>query len=207
MTSGPANFTAQDDVIINKQEIVYQGHFCLYKFTLKHRLFNGAWSKEISREVLERGKAAGVLLYDPDRHQFVLIEQFRPGTLGYTSNPWLLELVAGIIDPGEKALEVAIRETQEEAGLIPLHIIPICEYWVSPGGTSEKITLFCARVDASNAGGIHGLAEEGEDIRVLVYDVEEIYRMLEKGEISNAPILIALQWFKLNEANVRKQFI
>lgn len=200
-------FTSKDVEVLNK-ETVYQGYFRIEKYTLKHRLFRGGWSESFIRELFERGHAAAVLLYDPVLHKIVLIEQFRIGTLGHTDNPWLLELVAGIIDdPSETTEQVAVRETQEEAGLEILDLLPICDYWVSPGGTTERVALFCARVDASQAGGWHGLAEESEDIRVLVFDVAEVYKLLATGQICNAATIIAVQWFQLHEQEVRQKWI
>ena len=198
-------FTAKDVEILSK-EIAYQGYFRIEKYTLRHRLFRGGWSTPFTRELFERGHAVAVLLYDPKLHKIVLIEQFRIGALGKTDNPWLLELVAGIIEPGETTSEVAIRETQEEAGLHIFEMLPICNYWASPGGSTEKVTLFCAKVDASLAGGLHGLAEESEDIRVLVFEVDEVYKLLAAGKICNAPTIIAVQWFQLHEQEVRNKW-
>jgi ADP-ribose pyrophosphatase len=198
-------FTAHDVEILS-QQTGYQGYFRIEKYQVRHKLFNGGWSKPLSREVFKRGVAVGVLLFDPQLDKIILIEQFRIGAYGQNSNPWLLELVAGIINPDENLHEVAVRETMEETGLKVLDIIPICEYWASPGASSEKVALFCARVDASHAGGIHGLVSEGEDIRVWVFGVEEVYALLAAGKINNALSIIALQWFQLNEASVREQW-
>lgn len=198
-------FTAKD-VAILKKETVYQGYFQIEKYTLRHRLYQGGWSKPFVREVFERGHAAAVLLYDPVLHKIVLIEQFRIGALGNTNNPWLLELVAGMIEPGENPEQVAIRETQEETGLHTSQMIPICNYWASPGGSTEIVTLYCAKIDASQAAGFHGLLEECEDIRVLVFEVQEVYALLEAGKIYNGAAIVAIQWFKLHAEEVRKQW-
>lgn len=195
-------FTHKDIEII-EQNTVFQGYFRLDRYHIRHRLFQGGWSQTLPREVFERRQAAGVLLVDPVLNKIVLIEQFRVGICQHTEYPWLLELVAGIIEPDETPAEVAKRESQEEAGVMIQDLIPIIDYWVSPGASSEKVSLFCARVDASVAGGVHGLPEEGEDIRVWVFSIQEVYEMLAAGQINNAPTLIALQWFKLNEQKVR----
>jgi ADP-ribose pyrophosphatase len=128
----------------------------------------------------------------------VLIEQFRIGAVESTKNPWLLEIVAGMIGPSESKLEVARREAQEEAGCQLLDIVPICEYLVSPGGSSETISLYCGRVDASQVNGIHGLAEEHEDIRVHVLPLEKALALLRNDGILSATPIIALQWLALN---------
>lgn len=194
------------DVEVLREETMYRGYFSIRKFTLKHRLFAGGWSKPFQREIFERGHAAGVLLYDPILHKIVLIEQFRIGTLGATQNPWLLEIVAGIIETNETGEQVAIRETQEEAGLEVLDLIPICNYWVSPGGTSEHVALFCGRVNAANAQTICGVADENEDIRVHTFNVNKVYELLASGQICNAATIIAIQWFQLNEEKINRQW-
>lgn len=194
----PQQFSDQD-VEILEQETAYQGYFRIDRYQLRHRLFAGGWSKSLPRELFERGHAAAAILYDPHRDQVVLIEQFRIGALRHQNNPWLFELIAGIMQPDETPLEVVHRETQEEAGLAILDIVPIYDYFVSPGGTSEKVALFCAKIDASQAGGIHGLAEEGEDIRVHVISATDAFAALTAGEISNAATIIALLWLRLNK--------
>lgn len=181
---------------ILEKSVVYQGFFQMELYRLQHRLFAGGWSPVLTRECLERGHAAAVLPYDPERDQVVLIEQFRIGAL--RDGPWLLEIVAGIIGPGETQLEVARREALEEAGCELLDIVPIMDYLVSPGGTSESIALYCARVDSTHASGIHGLAEEGEDIRVHVLSRRDALALLYKGRIRSASPVIALQWLELH---------
>ncbi len=184
------------------KSIGYRGFFRMEKYRLRHEQFAGGWSSEMTRECLERGHAVAVLLYDPDSDQVVLLEQFRIGALACESGPWLLEIVAGIIDhPGETTEEVARRETAEEAGCELLDLIPICHYLVSPGGTSESITLFCGRVDtATMTSDIRGVAAEHEDIRLHVVSRCEALALLHSGRINSAAPIIALQWLELNRA-------
>lgn len=189
------------------KEVCYQGFFRLERYRLRHTLFGGGWSGELMRELLERGQAAAILLYDPERDSVVLIEQFRIGALTAPSGPWLLEIVAGIVDEHETGEDVARREAMEEAGFAVLDLIPICEYLVSPGGTSERIKVYCGRVDATEAGGIHGLAHEGEDIRVRVVPFAEALNMLSAGRVDSASPIIALQWLALHREDVRRRWL
>ncbi|HKF62961.1 MAG TPA: ADP-ribose diphosphatase [Dongiaceae bacterium] len=181
----------------------YSGFFRINGYRLRHRLFAGGWSGVIEREVFERGHAVGVLPYDPVADSVVLIEQFRIGALVAGMSPWLIEVVAGIIEEGEPPEEVARRETQEEAGLEIQALMPMCRYLVSPGGSSESVLLYCGRVDSRGAGGIHGLAEEHEDIRVDRLAYGEAMRLLEEGRVTNSVSLIALQWLALHRDRVR----
>ena len=181
----------------------YSGFFRINRYRLRHRLFAGGWSGVIEREVFERGHAVGVLPYDPVADSVVLIEQFRIGALVAGMSPWLIEVVAGIIEEGEAPEEVARRETLEEAGLEIQALIPMCRYLVSPGGSSESVRLYCGRVDSRRAGGIHGLAEEHEDIRVDHLPYGEAMHLLEEGLVTNSVGLIALQWLALHRDRVR----
>jgi ADP-ribose pyrophosphatase len=181
----------------------YSGFFRINCYRLRHRLFAGGWSGAIEREVFERGHAVGVLPYDPVADSVVLIEQFRIGALVAGMSPWLIEVVAGIAEEGEAPEEVARRETQEEAGLEIQALMPMCRYLVSPGGSSESVRLYCGRVDSRGAGGIHGLAEEHEDIRVDRVAYGEAMRLLEEGRVTNSVSLIALQWLALHRDRVR----
>jgi ADP-ribose pyrophosphatase len=189
------------------KEVCYRGFFRLERYRLRHTLFAGGWSEELDRELLERGHAAAVLLYDPACDAVVLVEQFRIGALASPRGPWLIEIVAGIVGPGESGADVARREAVEEAGCTAQDLIPICDYLVSPGGSSERIALFCARVDSRNAGGIHGLAHEGEDIRVRVVPFAEALDMVRDGRIDSASPIIALQWLALNRTEVRRRWL
>jgi len=144
------------------------------------------------------------LPYDPARDELVLIEQFRPGAYAAPGfRPWLVEIVAGIIEPGEEPEEVARRETHEEAGC-ELHAMrPIFDYIASPGGTTHSVKLYLGRVDSSKAQGIHGLSDEHEDIRVLVVPFADWPALQQEGRISDACSLLALQWLALNRDEVR----
>lgn len=177
--------------------------FRLDSYRFRHRLFNGEMSGEVVREVFERGHAAVLLPYDPRRDEVVLIEQLRIPAYDSSATPWLLEMVAGMIEPGESVEQVARREALEEAGITVGRCRPVLSYLASPGGTSERLSIVVGEVDASTASGIHGLAEEHEDIRVHVVSREQAYRWVEQGVIDNAASVIALQWLELNHAALR----
>ena len=168
------------------------------RLRLRHELFGGGFSDTMTRELLLRPRAVGVLLFDPVLEKVVLVRQIRIGMLYEGQDPWLLELVAGMVEPGEQPQEVAARESLEEADLAPQNLVQISEYYNSPGISNERITLFCGRVDSAGAGGVFGLADEHEDIEVVVLDVEEAVSLVEAGKIHNAMTIIALQWLQLH---------
>lgn len=193
----------QDDVKILSRDVLYQGMFRLVKLHLQHKLFNGEWGKSFSREILERRMAAAILPYDPDRDRVILIEQFRPGILGHDTSPWLIEIPAGILDTEESYQEVAIREAEEEAGCKVTDVRLLYDFFASPGGSNEYLQLFFAKVDSNNVDGIHGLAHENEDIRVLNVSSQEAFQWLRERKIKNVPALIGLQWLELNIEKIK----
>ena len=198
---------SEAEVHVIERTTPYRGYMRLDHYKLKHKIFDQGWSIELSREVLERGQCVGLLPYDPERDEVVLLEQFRIG--GYTSpdaSPWQIECVAGMIEPGHFSEETALRETEEEAGVQVTELEPMHHYLTSPGCTSESLELFCGCVDTEGVGGIFGLAEEGEYIRVFVVPAEEAFAMLDRGEIGNAMTIIALQWLKLHHTMMREKW-
>lgn len=194
------------DVEIVTRETCFQGFYRLDRLQLRHRQFSGAMGPQLSRELFVRHDAVCVLPYDPQRDCVVLIEQFRVGALDKSRNPWLLELVAGLIDKAEQPDEVARREAIEEAGLTLGELWPISQYLPSPGGSDELVHLYLGRCDSQGAGGVHGLAEEGEDIRVHVWPLADALQAVKDGRINNAASIIALQWLALNRAEVQERW-
>jgi ADP-ribose pyrophosphatase len=192
---------------ILSKETGYAGFFRLEKYRLRHTLFAGGWSGEIERELFGRGKCVAVLLYDPERDAVVLIEQFRIGAIGCPERAWLIEIVAGAIEDGETAEEVAHREAEEEAGCSIEELFKVMHFYTSPGGYAEIITLFCGKVDSREVGGVHGLDHEDEDILVRAVPFNEAYGMIESGEIDSAIPILALQWLALNRDQLRQKWI
>lgn len=181
------------------------------RLQVQHSLFAGGWSELITRELIHKGHAASVLLYDPKLDKVLMIEQFRVGTMENASledmqGAWTLELVAGFIEDGESAEDVIHREAEEESGSVIMEILPIYKFHASPGNSSETTTLFCGKVDASNSGGIFGLAHEGEDIRVHVLTLEDALSNIENGRINTATPIIALQWLEKRQESLKARW-
>ncbi len=190
---------------IEKQESLYKGFFEATKYFLKHSLFAGGQSNTVVRELFVRTPAAAVLLYDKEADRVVLVEQFRPGAIAANDYPWMLEVVAGMAEPGEVPEEVIRREAVEESGCTINELIPLYSFYPSPGACSEVIHLYCGFTDSAYAGGLHGLREENEDIKVHAIQAEDALTMLDNGEINNATTIIALQWLRMfrQDANNR----
>jgi ADP-ribose pyrophosphatase len=195
-----------DEYKVLQRETVWQGFFRMDRLTIRHSSFNGGWCEPIVRERLEGLDAVSVLLFDPDRDEVVLVEQFRAGLLGRVDPPWCLETVSGFCDrEHESAEDVARREVAEETGCALKALLPVGRFFVSPGFSVETISLFCGRVDASQAGGIHGLAHEGEEIRVVVLPrqdaVDELF-----GKVNSTSLVVALQWLQAHREALMAQW-
>jgi ADP-ribose pyrophosphatase len=203
-----SDFPQHPDLRITGHEIAFKRHLRLDVYRFNHRLYSGEWSPERVYDVVRRGAAVAVILYDPDREEVVLVEQFRLPPLLAGFSPWVVEVVAGLVDrENETHEEVGRRETGEEAGLELIgELIPIQRYVPMPGNSDETITLFCGRVDSSKAAGVHGIAEEHEDIRVVVKPLAELEAMLDAGEIETGHTMICLYWLLRHRDEVRRKW-
>lgn len=197
----------RDDVEIIAHELLFQGFYRYERYTLRHKLHAGGWSAIMTRELFDRGRAAGVLLYDPGLDVVVLVQQFRVGAFAAGRGPWLTEIVAGVLDPEERPEDTVRREAVEETGLAIEALIPMTTYLTTPGACSETIALFCGRVDASGAGGVHGIGHEDEDIRVIVVPAAEAFAMRRKNdEIQDSITVNALLWLELEREALRRRW-
>ena len=202
MPTDPPKETAE----VVRKETAFQGYFRVGRYFFRHGLHQGGTSEVISREVFERGQAGAVLLYDPARDEVVLIRQFRAGAFAAGHHPFTWELVAGIIEKGETPEVMIRREVGEEAGLTVGDVLPIQNIMLTPGACSESCQLFVGRIDATKAGGVFGLASEGEDILVKAIPFAEALAMLDGGAVDNSVAVIALQWLALHHDEVRRRW-
>lgn len=201
---------SQEDMEIVAEKTLYKGFFTLKQIQFKHKLFAGGESEIVTRELLIKGAASAVIAYDPKADSVVLVEQVRIGAAYHPEpmrSPWLLELIAGMVEKDEKPEEVALRESKEEAGITVKNLTHCLSVWDSPGGTVERLHLFVGKVDSSQAKGIHGLADENEDIRVHVVKRKQAYQWMCEGKIDNGIAVIGLQWLQLNYAQLQKRWL
>ena len=206
INNNPILFDKKDVFNLTKR-VLYKGFFSLLEYRFQYRKFDGTKSELVSREILERGHAVVLLAYDSKRDQIVMIEQIRIAAIETQNSPWLLEFIAGMMDHDNESCEdVARREAIEEAGITIGRCKPVISYLASPGGLTEKLHILVGEVDSSTAKGIHGLAEENEDIKVHVISREQAYRWVQEGVINNAASIIAIQWLQLNYALLQEEW-
>jgi ADP-ribose pyrophosphatase len=192
-------------VDIRSQQRLFDDFFKIDELIVRHERYDGGMSGAERRLVFERGDAVAVLLFDADARSVVLVEQFRAPTLiaHRRDNPastdgWVIELVAGMIDAGETAEEAAIREVFEETGYRIMNPRLIGKYFSSPGGSDERFFLYLARVgDAQREGDGGGVTGE-EDIKVFQLKIDDLFDRLAQGAIDDPKLAIAAYWLKDN---------
>jgi ADP-ribose pyrophosphatase len=190
------------------RETLFQGYFRVDRYLLRQESFAGGWSVPFTREVMDRGlRAVAVLLFDPLQDKVVLIEQFRPGVMARREDPWLIELVAGIVESGETNETTAHRESVEEAGCEVTELQQIMAYYPSPGCLSEFTTIYVGRTTAPEDGIVMGVNEENEDIRVHVMDAAKAISLLYTHQLRDAATIIGMQWFALHHTDLRSRWL
>jgi ADP-ribose pyrophosphatase len=189
-------------------EVLADAFFRYEQLTLRTETFAGTLSPPFKREVLRSGPAVVVLLYDPVAQQLILIEQFRVGAyVNHLPSAWILECVAGLVDEGETNEATARREAREETGCDVGRLEFIGAYLSSPGLSDELVSIYVGEVDAARAGGVHGHVAEGEDIRTIIFSVEEALAAADHGAVVNIMAQLALLWFARHGEALRQRWL
>jgi ADP-ribose pyrophosphatase len=179
-------------VVVEEVSRVYDGFFKVDEAHLRYERFDGTMRETVRRLKFERGDSVAVLLYKPKTARILLVNQFRYPT--YEKGPgWITETLAGMIDMGEDPEDAARREILEETGCSVRELKHISTFYLSPGGSSERIFLYLAEVadgDKVQEGG--GLAEESEDIASVELTLEDARKQVRTGEIVDAKTIIAI---------------
>lgn len=185
----------------------YANYFAVEEHRYRHLRFDGSKSEALDRTILASGDAVTVLPYDPACAKVLVIEQIRPAPLARRDpSPWLIEPIAGRCDRLEPPEETARREAREEAGVELGRFECISAYYSTPGIAAEYMTSFVAEADLSEAGGIYGLEEEGEDIRAIVLPLEDAMAAVATGEINVGPLILSLLWLNANRERLARSW-
>jgi nudix-type nucleoside diphosphatase (YffH/AdpP family) len=191
---------------VRSDEVVWDGRFPLQRVRFTYTRFDGAPSAELTWELWRRGGGVAVLPYDPAADAVALIQQFRLPALAAGLDPVMTECAAGLLERGEDPEAAARRELVEETGLRADRIERIGRYMLMQGGCDEVMVYYAARValPRPDAAGMHGLAPEGEDIRVLVLPAEEVFALLDANGIENVTAAVCLYWLRQHRARLRR---
>ena len=196
---------APGDLRVQARRHPYANFFSVEEYDLSFRRFDGTDSPVVTRAAFISGDAVTVLPYDPIRDRVLFSEQFRTGPFARGDvQPWQLEPIAGRIDPGETPEEAALREAVEEAGLTLGALLPIANYYPSPGAKSEFLYSFIALTDLPDGAAIIGGAEEeAEDIKGHLMPFDDFAALIARGEATTAPLLLSYYWLDRERARLR----
>jgi nudix-type nucleoside diphosphatase (YffH/AdpP family) len=190
--------TDQHRVRIRQAQTLSDDWSVLKKTTFDYLRRDGSWQTQ-SRETYDRGNGAVILPYDHDRQTVILVRQFRfPAFVNGLADGMLIEACAGLLE--EHDAETCIRkEAEEETGYRLDHVRKVFDAYMSPGSVTEKVHFFVASyTPASKISDGGGLRDEGEDIEVLEYSLDEAMRMISSGEIIDGKTIMLLQHVKLH---------
>lgn len=206
-----ASLPAHPDARIESVETLHQGRSILQRVRFRHRVPGAGWSETLTWELLRRGRAVAVLPYDPDEDAVVLIEQFRLPALAAGVDPWMVEIPAGMLEPGEPEADAARREALEEALIDIGPMERIGSFVLTPGICDETLTVFAGHAvappaDPQGDAGMGGLPEEHEHIRIRVLPAEEAIALVASGRVENATTAIALLWLAVHRARLRREW-
>jgi len=192
-------------VEIHSQRTVFQqAIFRVEEAKLQHEQYSGGMSDEMTRLLLDRGDAVAAVVHNIADDTLALTEQFRyPAHAAAGEGGWLLELPAGMVRADEDPAEATRRELSEEIGFEVEGLHFISQFFTSPGGSSERVSLYYARVrptDRTSAGG--GVPWEHEDIRTVFAPFDNLEAMIADGRLQDAKTLVGCLWALHNRATL-----
>lgn len=192
------------DVEVKSREYIYRGFIQVEKVSLRHRLFNQTeYSPVFQRELIRRKEAAGVLIYNDAQQKFALIEQFRIGAMDDSVSPWQLEIIAGVLDEDESPESCIKRESLEESGCTIDHLTKLFHFYPSVGACNEIFHLYAAEAKLPDQGGIFGMPDESENIKLHILPYSVINDLLQGSRLCNAPVIMAMQWLQQHVATLK----
>ena len=197
--------TAAGDIVTHARRLPYAQFFAVEEYDLSWRRFDGAHSPTTTRAAFVSGDAVTVLPYDPKRDLVLVVEQIRTGPFARGDRQsWQIEAIAGRVDPFETPEQAARREAVEEAGLTLTELIPVAQYYPSPGAKTEFLYSYVALTHLPDGcAGVFGLAEEAEDIRGHLISFDRLMALVASGEIANAPLILTALWLQRERARLR----
>lgn len=170
-----------------KSDTIYDGKILKLRVETVE-LQNKKYSK---REIVDHQKGVGIIAYDGD-DKLWMVSQYRIAV-----DKVMLEIPAGLVDANEAPIEAAKRELQEEIGFFPEQIDFLFTMHSSPGFTNDKLLFFVAKDLVESKLDL----DEDENLEANSYPIDELYNMVENGEITDAKTIIAIQYAMMNRNN------
>ncbi len=195
----------RDAVDLRRASRPYSDYFTVEERHLSFPRFDGTPSPVVKRATFVDGDAITVVPYDPRRDRLLLVEQFRMGPyVRGDLRPWMLEAVAGRIDPGETPADAARRELLEETGLRAGEVTLVASYYPSSGAVTGYFHSYLAICDLPDGiDGVHGLDSEAEDIRSHLVGFDDAMALVASGEAEAGPLILTLFWLEHRRAALR----
>jgi ADP-ribose pyrophosphatase len=183
-------------VIVHSKKRVFDGFFKIDEVELSYERFDGRMSDPVRRLCFERGDSVAAIIFNRDSQRALFVNQFKYPT--YEKGPgWIIETVAGMVDDNESPESAVRREVLEETGYQAQTVDLIATFFVSPGGSSERILLYYVEVSTESKvsrGG--GMLSEGEDIETVEFSLNELDGLVNRGIIQDAKTIIGIQWLQ-----------
>lgn len=165
-----------------KCEKIYDGKI----LNLKVETVEIPGKKYSKREIIEHPGGVGIIALTEDNH-VVLVKQYRKAI----EKP-LIEIPAGRLEVNEEPIETAKRELKEETGYITEDLKYLLEFYTSPGYCNEKIYLFLAKGLTKGETSF----DDGEYCETLTYSIDELCKMIDRGEIMDSKTIIGIYYVK-----------
>lgn len=137
---------------------------------------------QAKREVIEHSGGVGIIAITPEREVF-MVTQYR-----IAAKQTMLEIPAGKLEPNEDPYNAAMRELQEETGYKASTLIPLGEYYATPGYCGEKLIIYMA-TDLEYCGQN---LDDGEFLNVEKYSLDKLYEMVMNNEIHDCKTAIGI---------------
>jgi ADP-ribose pyrophosphatase len=184
-------------VSIEQKKNILDDFFKVEEAYLQFEQFNGEMSPLVRRLSLERGNSVAVLIFNRDTNKLILTNQFRYPTYK-NKHGWVIEAIAGMMDPGETPEQTARRELEEETGLDVETLEHISTFYPSPGGSSEQVFLYYSEVSGERAKyrETGGLLSEGENVKAIEVTLEDALTQIKSGEIADAKTIVGIYWLE-----------
>lgn len=172
MSQGESNWETVDRLL------VHEGRVVLFDHTVT--LPNGS---PTHYEVDESIPFAAAALVVSDDHVLVT-RQYR-----YPIDRWIFDLPAGGAENGEEPVDTARRELEEEAGIVPVSLVPLHTFFLNPGRTSWPVHLFFSSGLATT--GTAARDDPAEQVSAVWLRVDELDSLFARGEIVDPTLIIA----------------
>jgi ADP-ribose pyrophosphatase len=192
-------------VKIERTKRLFDDFFKIDEAVLKWERFDGTMSDTVRRLRFERGDSVAAVVFNRDTRKVILVNQFRYPTYEKGSG-WMSEVVAGVLETDESPETTIRREILEEIGYEVRDLVYISSFYVSPGGSTERIVLFYAEVD--NEGKVSdggGLESEHEDIQIEELTLQDVETALSARQYQDAKTVIGLVWLLNNLSSIERK--